>query len=78
MSHRGERTKGGRHVKENTYELQHPASNCHRHRRQHGAGRAKTFRHAFQVPEGYAGLLYLSLKNEKAGSAEPKSHDGAS
>jgi len=37
---------------------------------------AKEFRHAFQVPEGYAGLLYH--KNGKARSPEHKPEDGAS
>ena len=40
------------------------------------AAAAKNFRHAFQVPEGYAGLLYM--KNGKAGSTEHKPEDGAS
>ena len=35
---------------------------------------AKEFRHAFQVPEGYAVLL----KRRQAGSPEHKAEDGAS
>ena len=53
------------------------------------AALAEKFRHAFQVPEGYAGLLchkgkfakvpgFVPLKNGKVGSPEHKPEDGAS